>query len=262
MKLFVFVQNDPFYLPVLLDRVLEAHHGQTAGIEVLSIAQGSRGRAGTALALWRIYGFRYFLRKLRGYFWRRFVGLVVNRLLRRYGTCYSVAAVGRKYGLPVSSGNDVNSGGFRAKLVELGTELVVSISGTEFYKKELREQTPKGIINCHGGLLPRYRGLMPSFWGLANGEKEGGVTVHFVDAKLDNGPILVQRRFPIHEHDTLEAVMKRSKELAAECIIEAIRLVEAGDYDLQENDATQATHFGMPTRDDAKRLLAHGHRFY
>jgi methionyl-tRNA formyltransferase len=71
----------------------------------------------------------------------------------------------------------------------------------------LRDQTPAGIVNCHGALLPRYRGLMPSFWTLANGETEGGVSVHFVDAKLDNGPIVVQKSYRIHKHDTLEDVM-------------------------------------------------------
>ena len=90
-------------------------------------------------------------------------------------------------------------------------QLIVSISGTQLYKKKLREQTPHGIINCHGALLPKYRGLMPSFWTLANNESVGGVSVHFVDAKLDNGPIVVQRSYRIHPHDTLEDVMTRSK---------------------------------------------------
>jgi methionyl-tRNA formyltransferase len=164
--------------------------------------------------------------------------------------------------VPVTHGVDVNSEEFRAHLRSLGVELIVSISGTQLYKKALREQTPKGIINCHGALLPKYRGLMPSFWTLANGETEGGVTVHFVDAKLDNGPIVVQRRYRIHPRDTLEDVMDRSKDLAAEAILDAVRLIEAGDPPLLPNDATQATHFSMPTAEDVRRFRGSGRRFF
>ena len=102
---------------------------------------------------------------------------------------------------------------------------------------------------------------MPSFWTLANGESEGGVTVHFVDEKLDNGPIVVQRRYRIHARDTLEDVMARSKDLAAEAIIDSVRLIESGDPPMLPNDASQATHFSMPDRDDVRRFLSNGHRF-
>ena len=156
---------------------------------------------------------------------------------------------------------DVNSEPFRAHLRDKGVELIISISGTQFYGKRLREQTSAGIVNCHGALLPRYRGLMPSFWTLANGEAEGGVSIHFVDAKLDNGPILVQETYRIHPHDSLEDIMARSKDLAAEAILKCVRLIEAGSPPLLPNDASQATHFSMPTREDVKRFKASGHRF-
>ena len=145
---------------------------------------------------------------------------------------------------------------------EKGVELIVSISGTQFYGKRLREQTPSGIINCHGALLPKYRGLMPSFWTLADKESEGGVSVHFVDSEVDNGPIVVQRRYRIHAHDTLEHVMARSKDLAAEAIIEAVRLIQTGSPPKLPNPKAQATEFTIPTRDDVKRFLASGHRFF
>ena len=103
---------------------------------------------------------------------------------------------------------------------------------------------------------------MPSFWTLAQGEREGGVTVHYVDAKLDNGPIIVQRTYRIHDHDTLEDIMTRSKDLAAECIIEAVHVIEQGDPKLMSNRARDATHFSMPTKDDVKKFRAAGHRFF
>ncbi len=246
---YVFIQNDPFYLPKVLDKYLREFADTTAGVNIQSIAQGRRSVLQTAADLYRLYGPGYFLWKLRRYLWRKATGT-------------SVKAVARKYGVETTEATDVNSEGFLRRLRDLGVEFIISISGSQFYGKALRTQTTRGIVNCHGALLPKYRGLMPSFWTLANGESVGGVTVHFVDEKLDNGPILVQRRYRIHPHDTLEGIMARSKDLAAEAILEGVRLVESGDYELMENKEDEATHFSMPTREDVKRFRANGHRFY
>ena len=259
---YVFIQNDPFYLPAVLDTYLGEFSSSTAGVNVQTVAQGKRSVLQTALDLYRMYGFGYFQWKLRRYLLRKIQAKVLNGLLGSTTTCYSVAAVAAKYGVPVTDAVDVNSEGFLGHLRDLGVEFIVSISGTQYYGRALRDQVPHGIVNCHGALLPRYRGLMPSFWTLANGETEGGVTVHLVDAKIDNGPILVQKRYRIHQDDTLEQIMARSKKLAAVAIIESVRLVEAGGYTLLPNDEAEATHFSMPTRQDMLRFRAAGRRFH
>ncbi|GAB4385097.1 MAG: hypothetical protein Kow0022_09790 [Phycisphaerales bacterium] len=262
LRKYVFIQNDPFYLPKVLDKYLREFADSTVGVNVQSVAQGKRTVVQTAMDLLKMYGPWYFQWKLRNYIWRKLQAKIYNDILGRTDRCYSVAAVARKYNVPVHDCADVNSEEFLKLLRDLGVEFIVSISGTQLYKRKLREQTPWGIVNCHGALLPRYRGLMPSFWTLANDEKEGGVSVHYVDKKLDNGPIIVQKRYRIHPHDTLEDIMARSKDLAAEAIIECVRKVEAGNPELLANPASDATHFSMPTREDVIRFRKAGHRFF
>lgn len=259
---YVFIQNDPFFLPKVLDKYLREFADTTAGVNIQSVAQGKRTVVRTALDLLKMYGPWYFQWKLRRYIWRKVQAKVVNGMLGRRQTCYSVRAVAEKYGVEVTEAVDVNSEAFLAHLHEKGVRFIVSISGTQLYRKALREQTELGIVNCHGALLPRYRGLMPSFWTLAKGEREGGVSVHFVDAKLDNGPIVVQKRYRIHPHDTLEDIMARSKDLAAEAIIECVRLVEAGDPPLLANPESEATHHSMPTKADVAAFRAAGRKFF
>lgn len=255
LRKYVFIQDDPFYLPKVLDKYLREHAGTTAGINVQSVQQGKRTVFQTALDLYKLYGFGYFQWKLRKFAWRK-----VRSRLPGAPALLSVASVARKYGVPVHSSSDVNSEAFRAMLRDEGVEFIVSISGTQLYRKALRAQTEYGIVNCHGALLPKYRGLMPSFWTLANGESEGGVSVHYVDAKLDNGPIITQKRYTIHPHDTLEDIMARGKDLAAEAILEAVHAVEFGPRELLPNPEAEMTHFSMPTREDVGRLRKHGHR--
>lgn len=259
---YVFIQNDPFLLPKVLDKYLREFADTTAGINIQSVAQGKRTVFQTAMDLYRLYGFMYFQWKLRRYVWRKLQAKIVNDLLGSTRRCYSVRAVAKKYNVPVTEAVNVNSDEFRAHLKEKGVQFIMSISGTQFYGRKLRDQTSHGIVNCHGALLPKYRGLMPSFWTLANGETEGGVSVHFVDAKIDNGPIIVQKRYRIHAHDSLEDVMERSKDLAAEAIIECVRLVEAGDPPLMANPEEESTDFTMPTAEDMRRFKATGHRLY
>lgn len=259
---YVFIQNDPFYLPKVLDKYLREFADSTAGINIQSVAQGKRTVFQTAIDLLKMYGPWYFQWKLRRYIWKKIQSKVFNDLLGSTKHCYSVRAVAKKYGVKVTEAVDVNSEEFLTHLREEGVQFIVSISGTQFYRKALREQMTSGIVNCHGALLPRFRGLMPSFWTLANGETQGGVSVHYVDAKLDNGPIIVQKHYRIHAHDTLEDVMTRSKDLAAEAIIECVHLVEAGDPELMPNPAEASTHFSMPTKSDVKKFRAAGRKFF
>lgn len=59
-----------------------------------------------------------------------------------------------------------------------------------------------GFFNWHTGLLPNYRGADPIFWQIANGEENGGVTVHKMDAEFDTGPIAFMEKVPILPEDT------------------------------------------------------------
>jgi methionyl-tRNA formyltransferase len=254
LKKYVFIQDETKYLPKVLDRYLSEFASSTAGVNIQGNNQGKRSLAETAKELYKVYGPMYFQYKLRQ--------MVGNKIKAKiFGGQNTVEAVARKHGVPVHRTADVNSEEFRKLLRDLGVEFIVSISGTQLYRKELRMQTPFGIVNCHGALLPKYRGLMPSFWTLANNEPFGGVSVHYVDRKLDNGPIVVQKKYAIEKTDTLEDVMARGKGIAAEAIVECVKLVEAGDPPLMPNLEEESTHFAMPTAEDVKRFKGHGRRF-
>ena len=256
---YIFIQNDPFYLPMVLDKYLERYGTTTVGIDIQSVAQGKRSVVQTALDLYNLYGFSYFQWKLRRYLWRKLMAKIFNDCLGITSKCWSIAAVARKHGIPVTSNSDVNSDSFREHLRVKNVEFIISISGTQFYGKKLREQTPLGIVNCHGALLPKYRGLMPSFWTLANGEKFGGVSVHYVNEKIDDGPIVVQKKYPIVKGESLENLMKRSKKIAAQAILECVEIIEKGSPKTIPNPTEEMTHFSMPTREDVKRLIENGH---
>jgi methionyl-tRNA formyltransferase len=85
-----------------------------------------------------------------------------------------------------------------------------------------------GCINTHPSLLPRYRGPNPLFWQVMNGETEGGLTMHRMDADFDTGPILVQRSFPIEPDDDVDSLYPKLLTQGATMIPEALALAAAG----------------------------------
>lgn len=64
-------------------------------------------------------------------------------------------------------------------------------------KSPILEIPPLGFINLHPSLLPFYRGMAPQHWPIINGEQETGVSVHYVDAGVDTGDIIIQEHIPI-----------------------------------------------------------------
>ncbi len=65
------------------------------------------------------------------------------------------------------------------------------------------------ILNIHPALLPAFPGARAGADALAYGARITGVSVHFVDESMDNGPVIIQAALPVHDHDTLESLMAR-----------------------------------------------------
>lgn len=86
-----------------------------------------------------------------------------------------------------------------------------------------------GWLNGHPSLLPRHRGPVPISWAIRTGDEEAGVTFHFMDADLDTGPVVAQRRFSIGDYVEPDEFYARIGPTMVETLGEALRLIEAGD---------------------------------
>ena len=97
----------------------------------------------------------------------------------------------------------------------------------------LVREFPLRILNIHPSLLPAFPGLDAQHQAFEYGARLSGCTVHFVDEKLDHGPIILQEAVPVENGDTAETLSARI--LAAEHRIysEAIRLVLAGRFRIE-----------------------------
>ncbi len=108
------------------------------------------------------------------------------------------------------------------------TGLVVLAGFMRMVKSGLLEAFPQRIINIHPALLPSFPGLEAWKQALDYGVKVTGCTVHFVDAGMDTGPIILQRSVPVLDDDTPATLHARIQEQEHIAYPEAIRLIAAG----------------------------------
>ena len=90
-----------------------------------------------------------------------------------------------------------------------GVELVVLAGFMRVLKEQMLNAFPRRIINLHPSLLPKFPGLEAWKQALEAGEKLTGCTVHYVDAGIDRGEIIAQRKVPILPNDTPDSLHNR-----------------------------------------------------
>jgi methionyl-tRNA formyltransferase len=93
-----------------------------------------------------------------------------------------------------------------------------------------------GWLNGHPSLLPRHRGPLPVAWAIREGDEEVGITFHLMDAELDTGPILSQRRFPLGEPEEPEVFYGRFGQVIGDALFEALERLEAGDAGTRQGE--------------------------
>ena len=95
------------------------------------------------------------------------------------------------------------------------------------------EQFPERILNIHPSLLPAFPGLEAQHQALEYGVRFSGCTVHFVDERLDSGPIIAQAAVPVHDDDNEAALAARILKEEHRIYAEAIRTVLDGAYRIE-----------------------------
>ena len=118
-------------------------------------------------------------------------------------------------------------------LQEAGCDTVVLAGFMRIVKPKLLEAFPNRVLNIHPALLPAFPGVHSWTQALDYGCKVAGVTVHFVDAGTDSGPIIVQKAVPVMEDDTPETLHARIQVQEHIAYPEALRLLAAGRLSIE-----------------------------
>ncbi len=174
------------------------------------------------------------------------VALVVTQPDRPAGRGHSllpppVKLAAIRYRVPVLQPHRLGDPGVLVALQAAAPELIVVVAFGQFLPRAVRELAPRGAVNVHASLLPKYRGAAPINWAIMRGEPETGVSIMQVTAVMDAGPILLQRACPILPEDTADTLHDRLAALGAAALADALSLVARGEDRWQPQDEVQAT---------------------
>ena len=110
---------------------------------------------------------------------------------------------------------------------------------------------PRGCINIHGSLLPRWRGAAPIHRAIEAGDAETGVTIMQMNAGLDTGPMLMMERLPILESDSTGSLHDKVAALGARMIVAALRELAAGKLPAQVQPEEGVTYAAKISKEEA-----------
>ena len=254
MRIVIITQNEPFYLTKSLRFLLNILPEDTdlVGCVVADVSPFGKKESffTKAKKTYDIFGLKFF-----SYYSLKYLKSKANAKNNVFNFL-------KTNSIPIITlDHPINNAQSVAKIKLFQPDLLVSILGNQIFKEPILNLAPKGCINLHTALLPKYRGLMPSFWVMKNNEKYTGVSVFFVDEGIDSGPIIVQQKVEIGNR-TQEELISHTKKIGMECISKSIDLIAKGKVCLIENDASKKTYYTFPTREDVLEFNKNGKKFF
>ena len=259
MRIEFLTQDDPLYVLPFFDEFVR-HYGSE--FQILQIAtspvMGKRSRSQMIKELIQLYGTVGIARLTARLTRARILGKLPKRAgASRYSTlsqlCHSHGILHEKIGNP-------NASEFVESVRRRGADLLVSVACPYILKVPLLTIAPKGAINIHHAPLPRYKGMMPTFWQMFHGEKSVGLTIHFMSAKIDEGEALLQDEQAIEPGESLDHLIQRSKRHGAHCMANVLRQINEGTAEPVALDHSKSSYFTFPTSAEIKEFHFRGFR--
>lgn len=144
-------------------------------------------------------------------------------------------------GIPVYQPTKMRDGTAAALLRELAPDCLVVVAYGRILPQEILDVPPRGCVNIHGSLLPRYRGAAPIQWSVIRGETVTGVTSMFMDAGMDTGDIIDTLTTPIGENETAGELFERLAPLGARLLSTTLAAIADGTVTRRPQNDAEAT---------------------
>jgi methionyl-tRNA formyltransferase len=163
-----------------------------------------------------------------------------------------VKSLALRLGLPVLQPERARDEKFIAGLRALQPDLIIVVAYGQILPPAILELPRHGCLNVHTSLLPKYRGAAPIQWAIANGDTETGVTLMRIDAGLDTGDIVAQRRTPIRPEDDSATLHDRLAQISAELLVQTIPDYIAGKIQAVPQPAAGMSYAAKIKKEDGR----------
>lgn len=161
-----------------------------------------------------------------------------------------VKACAQYHHLPLLQPERVRNSEFIDHFRSIGSDLVVVAAFGQILPREILEIPPKGCVNVHPSLLPKYRGAAPINWTIIRGETKTGVTIMLMDEGMDTGDILTQEETLIASEETSGELHNRLAEMGAALLIRTMEMIVTGTIQKTPQDQSLATYAPRLKKED------------
>lgn len=144
------------------------------------------------------------------------------------------------HGIPVMQPPDINAQSFLEELSRQSPEIIIVVAYGKLIPPDILNLPPRGCINVHASLLPKYRGAAPVQRALMNGESVTGITTMFMDEGLDTGDILLQEETVINSEDNAYTLGLKLSALGAALLVRTLN-------GLRDNSVQRRPQTGVPS---------------
>jgi len=258
MRILIITEEDEFYLPISIDYLLKNCRDHI--VEVVCARNPLLpGKSKAASKFYKAFGLCPILSQgLKLIKAKILDALPWLNFTSRY---YSVKRVCATHNIPSVYCENINAPDFLQHCRELDIDLVASVSPTQIFKEDLISLPKHGCINIHTAKLPKYRGLYPTYWAMACGERTVGITIHYIEKGIDTGKIILQDEIEIPSGATLDHMLTVTKLKGAELLVEATGQIAEGTVEAMYPQG-EGSYFSFPTPDSYKEFKSLGYKLW
>ena len=260
MNIVFITQDEPFYIPLYFNKILsKLDKSRISSLRVYALQANIYNKSflGTLAYYFSFYGPVIF-----GYLVLCRIKYLVLGLMQGNDNLHSLNSVCRKHKVAFNKIDSLNQSSFIAELSMVLPDVIFSVASPQAFPKKLLSLPVKGCINVHSSMLPRYRGVNAGFWVMAKGENVTGVSLHYMNDKLDDGDIIMQQEIKIDDrwslNDLYMEFIESGSSMISRFIITLGSDMKAGIL----NDKLKGSYYSFPTASDVKEFRDRGKRFF
>lgn len=158
----------------------------------------------------------------------------------------------RKNQIPYLTANSVSKEKYKNFIKEKKPNITIVMGWRTILSEDIINLPKFGTVAVHESLLPKYRGFAPINWAIINGEKSTGVTLFYLDKKIDNGDIIDQETIKIEKNETAYDVYKKTSEGSLNLLKKNLKRIIKGHVKGRRQDEKFATYTCMRLPEDGQ----------
>jgi len=138
------------------------------------------------------------------------------------------------------------------KIIDVNPDIIITCAYGQIIPEELLKYPKYKCINVHGSLLPKLRGGAPIHHAIIDGESETGITIMYMDKKMDAGDIISQRKIKIENNDNLDTLYEKMSYLGRDLLMDTLESIIDGTNNRKKQDKKKVTYAPNITKAEEK----------